>query len=175
VTRTLTEDAVVRLARAGARISEFELPADFERLNEAHRWISSFEFARTFTWEIEHHWDEISDTLRGGRLKDGIGGDFDRYVASKRIAEECRVRLDDLWGDIDVLLTPGAFGEAPVGMPAFEGVPMFQLWTILHVPAITLPLFKGPAGLPIGAQLLARRHDDRNLFACAQWVFQKLT
>ena len=32
-------------------------------MNEAHRWISSFEFARTFTWEIEHHWDEISDTL----------------------------------------------------------------------------------------------------------------
>jgi amidase len=175
VTQTLTEDAVVRLARAGAKISEFELPADFARLNEAHRWISGFEFARTFTWEIENHWNEISDTLRGGRLKDGmIGGDFDRYVASKRVAEECRIRLDDLWSDIDVLLTPGAFGEAPVGYPAFEGVPMFQLWTILHVPAITLPLFTGPAGLPIGAQLLARRHDDRNLFACAQWVFQKL-
>ena len=99
------------------RVSEFDLPADFARLNEAHRWISSFEFARTFTWEIEHHWDEISDTLRGGRLKEGIGGDFDRYVASKRVAEECRLRLDDLWGDIDMLLTPAAFGEAPVGFP----------------------------------------------------------
>ncbi len=174
-TRTLVEDAANRLARAGAKISEFELPADFARLNEAHRWISSFEFARTFTWEIEHHWNEISETLRSGRLEDGIGGDFDRYVASKRIAEECRIRLDDLWRDIDVLLTPAAFGEAPVGMPAFEGVPLFQLWTILHVPAITLPVFRGPAGLPIGAQLLARRHDDRNLFACAKWAFQKLT
>jgi amidase len=175
VTRTLAEDAAYRLARAGARISEFELPADFARLNEAHRWISSFEFARTFAHEIEHHWDEISTTLRGGRLKDGIGGDFDRYVASKRIAEECRLRLDDLWGGIDALLTPAAFGEAPVGMPAFEGVPMYQLWTILHVPAITLPVFTGPAGLPIGAQLLARRHDDRNLFACARWAYRKLT
>ena len=172
--RTLVEDAALRLARSGAHVSEFELPADFERLNEAHRWISSFEFARTFTWEIENHWDEISDTLRGGRLKDGIGGDFDRYIASKRIAEECRIRLDDLWGDIDVLLTPAAFGEAPVGFQAFEGVPMFQLWTILHVPAIALPVFRGPAGMPIGAQLLARRHDDRNLFACAQWAYRKL-
>ena len=112
--------------------------------------------------------------LRLLSLKDGIDGDLDRYVASNRIAEECRIRLDDLWGDIDVLLTPAAFGEAPRGDFAFDGVPMFQLWTILHVPAITLPLFKGPAGLPIGAQLLARRHDDRNLFACAQWVYQKL-
>jgi amidase len=175
ITQTLVEDAAVRLARAGARVSEFELPADFERLNEAHRWISSFEFARTFTWEIEHHWDEISDTLRGGRLKDGIGGDFDLYVAAKRIAEECRLRLDDLWGDIDALLTPAAFGEAPKGDFAFDGVPLFQLWTILHVPAITLPLFKGATGMPIGAQLVARRHDDRNLFACAKWAFEKLT
>ncbi len=174
-TRTLIEDAALRLARAGAKVTEFELPADFARLNEAHRWISSFEFARTFTWEIEHHWDRISETLRGGRLKDGIGGDPDRYVASKRIAEECRMRLDDLWGDIDVLLTPGAFGEAPAGDFGFDGVPMFQLWTILHVPAITLPLFTGPAGMPIGGQLLARRYDDRNLFACAKWIHQKLS
>jgi Asp-tRNA(Asn)/Glu-tRNA(Gln) amidotransferase A subunit family amidase len=174
-TQTLIEDAAYRLAKAGSRISEFELPADFERLNEAHRWISSFEFARTFTDEIENHWDEISETLRGGRLKDGIGGDLDRYVASKRIAEECRMRLDDLWGGIDALLTPAAFGEAPKGFPAFEGVPMYQLWTILHVPAITLPLFSGPVGLPIGAQLLARRYDDRNLFACALWAYRKLS
>ena len=39
-----------RQARTRRRqISEFELPADFARLNDAHRWISSFEFARTFT------------------------------------------------------------------------------------------------------------------------------
>jgi Asp-tRNA(Asn)/Glu-tRNA(Gln) amidotransferase A subunit family amidase len=151
------------------------MPEDFARLNDAHRSISSFEFARTFTYEIENHWDEISDTLRGGRLHDGINGSFERYVESKRIADECRNRLDDLWGNIDVLLTPAAFGEAPVGFPAFAGVPLFQIWTILHVPAVSIPVFKGPNGLPIGAQLIARRHEDRRLFACALWAWEKLT
>ncbi len=173
-TRTLVEDAALRLARAGARITEFELPADFARLNDAHRWISSFEFARTFTFEIENHWDEISDTLRGGRLHDGIDGSFERYIASKELAQECRTRFDSLWGDVDALLTPAAFGEATVGDWAFAGVPLFQLWTILHVPQISLPVFKGPAGMPIGAMLIAKRHDDRKLFACAQWAYQKL-
>ena len=84
-------------------------------------------------------------------------------------------RLDALLGGIDVLLTPAAFGEAPVGMPAFAGVPLYQIWTTLHVPAISIPVFKGPAGMPIGAQLIAKRHDDRKLFACAQWAFEKLT
>jgi amidase len=174
-TRALAEDALTRLGRAGAKVSEFAMPADFARLNEAHRSISSFEFARTFTFEIENHWDEISDTLRGGRLNDGINGSFERYIEAKCIADECRNKLDTLWGDIDVLLTPAAFGEAPVGFPAFTGVPLFQIWTTLHVPALSIPVFKGPAGLPIGAQLIAKRHDDRRLFACAQWAWDKLS
>ena len=156
-------------------MSDVTLPDDFKQLNDAHRWISSFEFARTFTWEIENHWNEISDTLRGGRLNDGINGDFDRYVAAKVTAEKCRSQLDDIFGGYDVMLTPAAFGEAPVGMFAFDGVPLFQIWTALHVPVISLPVFKGPNNLPIGLQLIAKRHDDRRLFACARWAWQKLT
>jgi amidase len=175
VTRTLIEDAAHRLARAGARVTELTLPAEFELLNDAHRSISSFEFARTFTWEIENHWNEISDTLRGGRLRDGIAGSFKHYIEAKQLADECRRRLDALMGGIDVLLTPAAFGEAPVGMAAFAGVPLFQIWTTLHVPAVSIPVFKGPSGMPIGAQIIATRHDDRKLFACAQWAFEKLT
>jgi amidase len=175
VTQTLIENAAFRLARAGARVTEFTLPAEFELLNDAHRAISSFEFARTFTWEIENHWNEISDTLRGGRLHDGLAGNFERYIEAKKLADECRHRLDALMGGIDVLLTPAAFGEAPVGTPAFAGVPLYQIWTTLHVPAVSIPVFKGPAGMPIGAQLIGKRHDDRKLFACAQWAFEKLT
>ena len=174
-TRRLVEGAADTLARAGATVSDFELPEDFARLNDAHRTISSFEFARTFTWEIENHWDEISDTLRGGRLKDGLSGTFERYIAAKTLAEDCRRRLDAFWGEHDVLLTPAAFGEATVGTFAFAGVPLYQLWTILHVPALSLPVFKGPNGLPVGAQFLAKRHDDRKLFACARWAYAKLT
>jgi Asp-tRNA(Asn)/Glu-tRNA(Gln) amidotransferase A subunit family amidase len=29
--------------------------------------------------------------------------------------------------------------------------------------------------MPIGVQLVAKRHDDRKLFACAQWVWDELT
>jgi amidase len=174
ITRTLVEDAAFRLARAGARVTELTLPVEFEQLNDAHRTISSFEFARTFTFEIEHHWDEISDTLRGGRLHDGLTGSFERYIEAKKLADECRHRLDSLITGIDALLTPAAFGEAPLGMPAFAGVPLYQIWTTLHVPAISIPVFKGPVGMPIGAQLIAKRHGDRRLLACAQWACEKL-
>jgi Asp-tRNA(Asn)/Glu-tRNA(Gln) amidotransferase A subunit family amidase len=174
-TQALLEDAARSLAGAGARVTEFDLPSDFGRLNEAHRWITSFEFVRTFAWEIDHHWDEISETLRGGRIADGLSCSLERYVEMQEFTASCRGRMDAAWDDCDVLLAPAAVGEAPIGQPAFAGAPLYMMWTLLHLPAITLPVFRGPRGMPIGAQLLAKRHHDRTLFAHARWVHGHLS
>jgi amidase len=174
-TQRLMEDAVARLAQAGVQVGDVELPGDFAKLNDAHRWISSFEFVRTFTWEIDRHWDEISETLRNGRIADGLSCPLERYLAMLDLAERCRQQMENLWDDHDVLLTPAAIGEAPLGLPAFAGAPLYMMWTVLHLPVVTLPLFKGPNGLPVGAQVLAKRHADRKLFACAQWLYPRLT
>lgn len=174
-TRNLLEEAAQTLARAGAQVSDVEMPPEFAGLNAAHRWITSFEFARTFTWEIEHHWDEISETLRKGRIADGLACSLETYLEMKALAERCRAALEPVIADYDVLLTAAAFGEAPVGWNAFVGAPVFMMWTILHVPSISLPVFRGPNGMPIGAQLIAKRQGDRALFAASRWVQQRLT
>ena len=174
-TQNNLEDAAQILARAGADVRDVEMPPDFARLNTAHRTITGFEFVRTFTWEIEHHWNEISETLRSGRLADGLSCSLETYHEAKAFAEQCRITADAVLADYDVLLTASAFGEAPVGTNAFIGVPVFQMWTTLHVPSITLPVFKGPNGMPVGAQLVAKRRDDRGLFAASRWMQRHLT
>jgi amidase len=174
-TRRLAEDAAAALARRGARVAEVLLPAHFSRLNEAHRSISSFEFARTFTWEITHRWEAISDTLRSGRLADGLACSFERYREMQELAERCRREVESVWDDYDMLITPAAFGEAPAGAPAFAGAPLYMMWTVLHVPAITLPVLTGPNGMPVGLQLIGQRHHDRKLFAHARWAYRELT
>jgi Asp-tRNA(Asn)/Glu-tRNA(Gln) amidotransferase A subunit family amidase len=174
-TQKSLENAAQTLARAGAEVRDMEMPPEFSGLNAAHRTITGFEFVRTFTWEIEHHWNEISETLRGGRLADGLSCSLETYYEAKALGERCRADADTVLADYDVLLTASAFGEAPVGTFAFTGVPVFQMWTMLHVPSITLPVFKGPNGMPVGAQLVARRRGDRGLFAAARWVQERLT
>mgnify|MGYP001250781486 FL=1 len=72
--------------------------------------------------------------------------------------------------EFDAILTPSAVGEAPLGLSDTGPITFNYLWTVLHMPAITLPLFTGPNGLPIGVQLVARRHDDDRLLAIARWV-----
>ena len=173
-TQRLLEDAAQKLARAGAKVSEVELPAHFERLMDAHRWISSFEFARNFTWEIESHWERISERLRNGRLKDGLSCSFERYRDARAFAEQCRAMFDDVIGECDVLLAASATGEAPIGLDSTGNAAPSTLWTALHVPSVTVPVFKGPAGLPVGAQLIARRNDDRRLFSAARWLHRAL-
>jgi amidase len=173
-TQRLLEDAASRLARAGATVKDAVLPSTFSRIPEAHRSVSSFEFARNFTWETTCHWDEISESLRAGRLKVGMACSFERYREARELLAGCRAAMDRFFESYDVLLTPAAAGEAPVGLQSTGYTGFCVLWTSLHVPAITLPAFRGPHGLPVGIQLVARRDQDRELFANAAWVERAL-
>ncbi len=173
-TQRLLEDAAQQLAKAGAHVEEVTLPPEFAQIEEAQRWIASFEFARNLTWEIDYHWEQISDELKDGRLQDGLACRFERYAAARDFAEACRGTLANTYAPYDVLLTAAVTGEAPLGWHTGNASPC-AIWTTMHVPAITVPVFTGPNGLPIGAQLIGKRNQDRALFVAAHWVFQHLT
>lgn len=169
-TQAFLESFAGRLADQGANIKDVDLPDAFARIQEAHQWVSSFEFVRNRTFEIDHHWDAISPTLRGGRIKDGTTCSFALYGESRDILRRCSLMLDDLFGDYDILLTPAVAGEAPVGLNSTGNASFSTIWTALNAPAITLPLHRGPNGMPVGAQFISRRYADRVLLGYARAV-----
>ena len=171
-TQASLEGLAKRLSAAGADVKDVTLPADFARIPDAHQWISSFEFSRNFAWEVNNHWEQISETLRNNRLKDGLSCSFEKYSRARAFAAQCRAMVNDAMGDRDVLLVPAAAGEAPIGLNSTGNAAFCTIWTTMHVPAITLPLFRGPNGLPVGAQFVARRDDDRKLMAACRWVMR---
>ena len=173
-TQRLFEDAAQKLARAGASVKEVELPPAFNDIPEAHRLISGFEFARNLAWEVEHHWEEISATLRNGRLTDGLTCSYATYFEARSLAERCRQQIGPIQEHYDILLTTCATGEAPVGFATTGIAKLALIWTTMHVPAVSVPVFKGPAGMPIGAYLVGKRSRDRELFAHARWVQRAL-
>jgi amidase len=156
-------------------VEEVTLPGACEDILDIHRVIASFEFSRNLTYEMEHHWEQLSLALRQGRLGQGLACCFETYRSALATLERCRTQLDAVMAPYDVLLTASAAGEAPVGLQSTGDASLCALWTATHVPAITLPVFTGPHGLPVGAQVIGRRHEDRALFATAQWVWQQLT
>jgi amidase len=44
------------------------------------------------------------------------------------------------------------------------------MWTLLHVPVISVPGFAGPNGLPVGLSLISLRYTDRRLLSVAKAI-----
>lgn len=171
-TRQSLEDCAATLAKAGANVTDVALPDAFNQIEDAHRWVTSFEFARNRAWEINHHYGMISETLRNNRLKDGLACSFEKYRESRAFLARLRRMMHDVFRDFDVLLVPAASGEAPVGLNATGNASHCLIGTSCHLPCMTLPLFKGPNGLPVGAQVMAARNNDRLLFEAARWIIR---
>lgn len=82
---------------------------------------------------------------------------------------------DAVFSRFDVVLTPSTPGEAPIGL-ASTGSPVFNhLWSVLHVPCVTLPGLLGPSGMPVGVQLVGPRSGDTALLATAGWAERALS
>ena len=173
-TRGAIEHAAAAAAKAGARVTDFEMPAGSERLYDEHGIVMHYEAARALGWEYRHHADQISPSLRP-RLEEGRQFSREAYDAARELARDCRLRFADAMRDVDFLLTPGAPGEAPEGY-ATTGSSLFnRVWTLLGVPCVTLPHGTGPRGLPLGVQLIGRYDADMDLLAWAEWMEQQLS
>lgn len=172
-TREALEQAVPRLERAGARMTAIDLDGEFARLVEVQETISSYEMFRALAYERTRFPELISEALMG-RLLGGGRVTRERFEEAQAIAQRCRSRLDDVHRDCDALLAPSAMGEAPEGL-ASTGDPVFGAsWTVLHCPAVTVPVFRGPRGLPIGAQVIGPLGKDGPTLLCAEWVHRAL-
>jgi Asp-tRNA(Asn)/Glu-tRNA(Gln) amidotransferase A subunit family amidase len=173
-TMSAVEDAAERLARAGAQVTSVTLPEEFSGLrNAARETINNYERAGAMAHEWLHHREHISERLRK-RIELGRAMQHAEYVAALRLGESCRAQLRSIFQELDVLLAPCVTGEAPRGLGETGDPGLQTIWTILHTPSLSMPTHRGPNGLPVGIQLVANRHEDRKLLACAQWIWQRL-
>jgi Asp-tRNA(Asn)/Glu-tRNA(Gln) amidotransferase A subunit family amidase len=168
-TEALLGRAATALGRAGASVTERELPDEFSRLTEAHKIIMNNESARALGWELATARDRISPELRE-RLEFGLAQTEPVLADAYAVFDGTQRGFAGVLEGLDVLVTPAAPGQAPAGL-TYTGDPAFNLvWTSLHVPCVTVPAGSGPDGLPLGIQIVGRRGDDRAVLAWAQWV-----
>ena len=169
-TQVLLEQSAARLGRAGAEVREVELPAG---LAEAQGVIMSAEAAAALREERQRHGDRMSEVFRSF-LSEGERCPPERLREAREKAEQGRRELPRMFAEADVLLTIGAAGEAPLGLEK-TGDPAFcRAWTLLCCPCISLPVLTGPAGLPVGLQLVAAPGADDRLLAVSAWIEREL-
>lgn len=173
-TQTLLDAAIKKLASQGAKLTDVTLPGIDAGFQQLLRHISGFEFYRTLAWERFNKLDALSSDLRDGRMKDGYETSYEQYRQYTCRLERLRLEIDDVLDGYDALITPSATGEAPVGLKTTGNAVFNATWTALGTPAVTLPLFTGPTGLPVGMQVIAGRCKDRQLFDVAQALMRAL-
>ena len=163
------EAAARSLAKAGATVRDFEMPAGSADLFDRHKVIMGYETARALGWEYWNHGEQLSATLRA-RLDEGWKVPRAEYDAMREHARRLRRQLAEALREVDFLITPSAPSEAPASL-ASTGDPVFnRAWTLLGVPCVTLPHGKGAHGLPLAVQLVGAHESDMQLLAWAGWV-----
>jgi Asp-tRNA(Asn)/Glu-tRNA(Gln) amidotransferase A subunit family amidase len=141
----------------------------FTQAHTALKTVMEAEQAVNYGGFWERGRDQISPTLRAmiERGQTTTAVEWHRAVAT---AAALRRSLAPWFDRYDAIVTPAATGEAPVGLQ-HTGSPVFcTIWSLLGLPAISLPLLRGPSGLPLGVQLVGGWGEDARLLRAAAWL-----
>ncbi|WP_165367394.1 amidase [Phytoactinopolyspora endophytica] len=155
--RSRIEQAVKRVATE-LDVVDVELPAPFAGLSEAQTHLMLVDVSRVFGYERARYADQLSLRLR----EVFAAGDRSTwaYEAARAHVRHCRELLDDVFTPVDVLLAPSVLGEAPLREQGTGDPLLCRAWTALGTPAVSVPGLAGPAGLPLGVQVLAPLGKD---------------
>ena len=164
---------VAHLRSAGASVEEQELPPSFKDAHAAHRTVMTGEGARVFAELQRRDRARLSPRLNA-LIDEGRGisdADLARGLERK---DQFAGELDAFLSGFDGVVTPSALGEAPADLTQ-TGDPAFcTIWSLCGVPAVTIPAGCGPAGLPLGLQIVSPRRADGQVLAAALWCEERI-
>jgi Asp-tRNA(Asn)/Glu-tRNA(Gln) amidotransferase A subunit family amidase len=162
-------ESLTRLRAAGTEVTEVELPAIFGNAHDVHRTIMAFEAARTLGALQSQQRAKLSAVLNRF-LDEGHAIDAVAHAEALAQRQTLRAAFGPFLAGFDAIVTPPTRGEAPATLE-HTGDPVFcTIWTLLGVPALTLPVGFGPQGLPLGLQIVGTLQGDVRLLRVARWV-----
>ncbi len=168
-TRAAFEDFVKLLGDSAAVV---EMPDSYAAAWDDQRAIMAADMAHNLGEVVERGGDATSKQLRDF-LAEGRAVSAVRYLAARAAARRYAAGITETFKEYDAILTPASTGVAPKGTAT--GNPVFcSLWSLTGLPALSMPLLSGEAGMPLGVQLVGPAGDDARLLRTANWLINKL-
>jgi Asp-tRNA(Asn)/Glu-tRNA(Gln) amidotransferase A subunit family amidase len=171
-----TKEAFAELQESlGKQIEEVELFPSATEAWDWHRTVMEAEMAANLEPLWSRGKDKLSKPLQALIDRGRETRALDHQRALRRIGPAVESLEELFMQRYDAILTSPALGTAPKGLGS-TGDPVFcSIWTLLGMPAITLPLMQGENGLPLGVQLVGRKGYDARLLRTARWLEKKLS
>jgi amidase len=161
------EALVESLRQAGVAVTTMDLPFPLEDFRGLQQALCYWEAARILLAPGGQHLVPELRALLGPYLEI----DLSVYADARRRRQAYQARFEALATGYDAVLQPAATGIAPPIASTGDAV-MSRFWTALHVPAITVPIWRSAEGMPLGLQLLGRLGEDRALVEVAEWFYR---
>ena len=157
-------------ANAGATIKPLELPAMVAELFEAHGVIQGWEAVRALRTEMRRSPQGLSLILRDYLLESETISD-EGYATAQALTQRYRPALTDWFNSqCDVLLTPSAPDEAPLGFESTGPSHFNRVWTLIGNPCVSVPGLRGVSGAPMGLQVIGPPGADGLTLQAAQML-----
>jgi amidase len=157
------------LREGGIEIDTIDLPFGIEDFRSLQKELCYWEAARILLAAGQR---PLSPELRS-QLRPFLDRGVDEYAAARRRRQSYQAQFDELCGRYDAALMPAATGAAPLSLSDTGDAVMNRFWTALHIPVLSIPLWRSAEGMPLGLQLLGRLGTDRELSAVGQWLFER--
>ena len=167
------DNAMAALRSQGAEITPFALPAMMKDVFKAQDVIQGFEVWRTMARDIDAHPQDFSAVLRD-YLMAASSISAAVYEAAQQTAHTARMACTDWFGAFDVLMTPSAPDEAPLGYASTGASTFNRAWTLLGLPCVNVAGAVGVTGNPMGLQIIGAPRADRQCLAAADFVERAL-
>src|SRR3569833_834808 len=136
-----------------------EMPAIFEGINQSFNVISGVEALRAMATEARDHLATMNHWIKDS-LTAASKYDQGRYDQAQLHAVQCQRATSEMFTQCDILIAPSAAGEAIADIVSISNSAFNRIWTLMHVPCVTIPAIAGPHGMPIGLQVVGRDGSD---------------
>lgn len=153
------------------QISQFSPPEAWNELHNLHNLIYNKSLSYYFLKEGSEVIRNVSDSLKA-RLQIGLSITVQQYKECLSKQTEHRFSVDEVFKDIDVIITPTTAGQAPL-FGELERNDTNLIWTLLGLPSVSIPLFLGPDRMPFGLLLVGKRYSDYELLSAAETILRK--
>ena len=159
------------ISKSKLNITEITLPKSFDNALQNHEIIMNGGIYSS----LKKVYKEDKENLHAytiNRIQNGLNLNASDYVDAIENAKKMKFDLSTIFEKFDAIITPAAPGEAPRDLSTTGNAMFNGYWTMMGVPAISLPLLTGENSLPIGVQVITSWQNDNLLLKISDEILK---
>lgn len=142
-------------------VSETDLPEIMNSAHDIHQRI--YDKTLSYYFQDEFKMPEHVSPIMNEIIERGNSISVKEYHHALKQQEELTKVMETFFESYDAVISLSTSGEAPLREETERPDPSL-IWTLTHLPVVSVPAFVSPNGLPFGVQFAARKYNDILLF-----------